>query len=146
MLCTPKFLHDIQSHTHWHLYKSTHLPTITSTHFYPLTIVQWNRLPPNMALLPDLESFRLAISSLTYSLPYNGSIVFNHLSLHFVLIRLFNILTYHLYFNLTIFQIFVLFLTFTALTHGLKHLCSSYAHLPKLLKWFYTAEENGCLS
>ena len=34
--------------------------------FFPLAIVQWNMLPPNITLLPDLESFRLAISSLTY--------------------------------------------------------------------------------
>ena len=34
--------------------------------FFPLANVQWNMLPPNIALLPDLESFRLAISSLTY--------------------------------------------------------------------------------
>ncbi|MCG8048052.1 MAG: hypothetical protein JAY75_12610 [Candidatus Thiodiazotropha taylori] len=37
--------------------------------FFPLAIVQWNRLPPAVALLPYLESFRLAVSSLSYSMP-----------------------------------------------------------------------------
>ena len=35
--------------------------------FFPLAIVQWNRLPPSIALLPDIDSFRLAVSSLTHS-------------------------------------------------------------------------------
>lgn len=37
--------------------------------FFPLAIVQWNRLPASMAMLPDLDSFRLAVSRLTYSMP-----------------------------------------------------------------------------
>ena len=37
--------------------------------FFPLAIVQWNRLPPSIALLPDIDSFRLAVSSLTHSKP-----------------------------------------------------------------------------
>ena len=37
--------------------------------FSPLAIVQWNRLPPSIALLPDIDSLRLAVSCLTYSMP-----------------------------------------------------------------------------
>ena len=37
--------------------------------FFPLAIVQWNRLPPSIALLPDIDSFRLAVSSLTHPKP-----------------------------------------------------------------------------
>ena len=37
--------------------------------FFPLAIVQWNRLHPSIALLPDIDSFRLAVSSLTHSKP-----------------------------------------------------------------------------
>ena len=37
--------------------------------FFPLAIVQWNRLPPSIALLPDIDSFRLAVSRLTHSKP-----------------------------------------------------------------------------
>ena len=37
--------------------------------FFPLAIVQWNRLPPSIALLPDIDSFRLAVISLTHSKP-----------------------------------------------------------------------------
>ena len=33
--------------------------------FFPLAIVQWNRLPSSIALLPDIDSFRLVVSSLT---------------------------------------------------------------------------------
>ena len=36
---------------------------------FPLAIVQWNRLPPSITLLPDIDSFRLAVSSLIYSMP-----------------------------------------------------------------------------
>ena len=49
----------IQIHTSTDYYKYS---------FFSLAIVQWNRLPPSIAL-PDLESFRLAVSSLTYSMP-----------------------------------------------------------------------------
>ena len=54
----------------------------------PHGIVQWNRLPQSIALLPDIDCFRLAVSSLTYSMPLTGSIDFNLLSLYFVFIRL----------------------------------------------------------
>ena len=37
--------------------------------FFPLAIVQWNRLPPSIALPPDIDSFRLAVSSLTHLKP-----------------------------------------------------------------------------
>ena len=50
----------IQIHTSADYYKYS---------FFPLAIVQWNMLPLSIALLPDLESFRLAVSSLTYSMP-----------------------------------------------------------------------------
>ena len=50
----------VQIHTSANYYKYS---------FSPLAIVQWNGLPPNIALLLDLESFRLAVSSLTYSMP-----------------------------------------------------------------------------
>ena len=44
-------------------------PPTTTTPTISLAIVQWNRLSPNIALLPDLEAFRLAASRLTYSMP-----------------------------------------------------------------------------
>ena len=49
-----------QIHTVAHYYKYS---------FFPLAIVQWNRLPPSIALLQDIDSFRLAVSGLTYSMP-----------------------------------------------------------------------------
>ena len=54
----------------------------------PLAIAQWNRLLPRLAMLRDFESFRLAVSSLTVSMPKTGSIVFNILPSHFVFIEL----------------------------------------------------------
>ena len=48
------------------------IPTSTDYYkysFYPLAIVQWNRLPSNIALLPSLESFRQAVSSVPHSMP-----------------------------------------------------------------------------
>ena len=37
--------------------------------FYPLTIVQWNRLPENVALLPTFESFKRAVCMISHPMP-----------------------------------------------------------------------------
>ena len=37
--------------------------------FFPLAIFEWKRLPPSIALLPNIDSFRLAVSSLSHSKP-----------------------------------------------------------------------------
>ena len=37
--------------------------------FYPLTIVLWNRLPSEIVLLPDLDSFKREVSKINYSMP-----------------------------------------------------------------------------
>ena len=37
--------------------------------YFPLAIVQLNRLPQSIALLADIDSFRLAVSSLAHSKP-----------------------------------------------------------------------------
>ena len=37
--------------------------------YFPLATIQLNRLPPSIALLADIDSFRLALSSLTHSKP-----------------------------------------------------------------------------
>ena len=67
--------------------------------FFPLTIVQWNRLPPSIALLADIDSFRLAVSCLTHSKPLTGSIVFNFYFCTFSSSDFFYILIYHLLFH-----------------------------------------------
>ena len=54
-----------------HLLACRQIHTVADYYKYsfPLPIVQWNRLPPSTALLPDIDSFRLAVSSLTHSKP-----------------------------------------------------------------------------
>ena len=37
--------------------------------FFPLAIVQWNALPETVACLPDLESFKVAVSKLQHTRP-----------------------------------------------------------------------------
>ncbi|MCG7878314.1 MAG: reverse transcriptase family protein, partial [Candidatus Thiodiazotropha endolucinida] len=37
--------------------------------FYPLAIVQWNRLPSNVALLPTFESFKRAVCMVSHPMP-----------------------------------------------------------------------------
>ena len=37
--------------------------------FYPTSIVLWNRLPSEVVLLDDLDSFRRGVSKITHSLP-----------------------------------------------------------------------------
>ena len=37
--------------------------------FYPLAIVQWNRLPENVALLPTFESFKRAVCMISHPMP-----------------------------------------------------------------------------
>ena len=37
--------------------------------FYPMTIVLWNRLPSEIVLLPDLDSFKREVSKINYSMP-----------------------------------------------------------------------------
>ena len=37
--------------------------------FYPLAIVQWNRLPSKIALLPTLEPFKRAVCMITHPMP-----------------------------------------------------------------------------
>ena len=37
--------------------------------FFPLAIVQWNALPADVASLPDLDSFKIAVSKLQHSKP-----------------------------------------------------------------------------
>ena len=36
--------------------------------FFPLAIVQWNALPADVASLPDLDSFKVAVSKLQHSM------------------------------------------------------------------------------
>ena len=38
-------------------------------YFFPLAIVQWNALPADVACLPDLESFKVAVSKLQHPRP-----------------------------------------------------------------------------
>ena len=37
--------------------------------FYPLTVVQWNHLPPHIATLTNLDSFKQAVSQVCHSKP-----------------------------------------------------------------------------
>ena len=37
--------------------------------FYPLAIVQWNRLPSHIALLPTFDSFKRAVCTVSHSMP-----------------------------------------------------------------------------
>ena len=37
--------------------------------FFPLAIVMWNALPETVACLPDLESFKVAVSKLQHTRP-----------------------------------------------------------------------------
>ena len=37
--------------------------------FFPLAVLQWNSLPAEIAVLPDLDSFRSAISTLRHPIP-----------------------------------------------------------------------------
>ena len=37
--------------------------------FFPLAIVQWNALPADVACLPDIESFKVAVSKLQHPRP-----------------------------------------------------------------------------
>ena len=37
--------------------------------FYPMTIVLWNRLPAEIVLLPDLDSFKREVSKIDISMP-----------------------------------------------------------------------------
>ena len=37
--------------------------------FYPLSIVQWNRLPAHIALLPTFDSFKLAVCTVSHPMP-----------------------------------------------------------------------------
>ena len=49
-----------QIHTFFNIYKYS---------FYPLAVVQWNRLSTNVVVLPTLEQFREAVRSLDHSMP-----------------------------------------------------------------------------
>ena len=37
--------------------------------FYPLSIVQWNRLPAHIALLPTFDSFKRAVCTVSHPMP-----------------------------------------------------------------------------
>ena len=55
-----------------HSYHFMQIQTTLNYHkysFFPLTIVQWNNLPPWAVLLEDLTSFRTAICSLNHNMP-----------------------------------------------------------------------------
>ena len=59
----PRHSHDlyisqIQTRTDYYKYS-----------FFPLAIVQWNRLPSEVALLPTLPRFRLAVSAISHLMP-----------------------------------------------------------------------------
>ena len=50
--------------------------------FYPRAIVQWNRLPSHIALLPIFESFKRAVRSVNHSMPSISARCFKHFSYH----------------------------------------------------------------
>ena len=49
-----------QIHTHTNAYKYS---------FFPLVVVQWNRLPTEVAMLTELSQFKAAVQSLVYTFP-----------------------------------------------------------------------------
>ena len=44
--------------------------------FFPMSIVLWNRLPKDVVLLSDLDSFKQAVSKITHSFPQIRNTVF----------------------------------------------------------------------
>ena len=42
---------------------------ITNIHFFPLSIVYWNRLPAEVVMLPTPDQFSVAVRSLDHRLP-----------------------------------------------------------------------------
>ena len=87
--------------------------------FSPSTIAQRSlQAASSIALLPDIDSFRLAVSSLSYSKPQTGSIVFN---LYLCTLTLSDFI----HFNFSSLSHSHLFyppvIILTALTPGLKH-------------------------
>ena len=39
---------------------------ITSIRFFPITVVLWNRLPADLVLFDDLDSFKREVSKISY--------------------------------------------------------------------------------
>ena len=72
--------------------------------FYPIAIVQWNRLLPSIALLPTFDSFKRAVCSQPFICLKCQRVVFNLLACAVILFLTSNILTlsslFHLYYVL----------------------------------------------
>jgi hypothetical protein len=69
----PSFVrHPMRIPRHSHDLYMSQIPTRTDYYkfsFFPLAIVQWNRLPSEVALLPTLPRFRLAVSAISHLMP-----------------------------------------------------------------------------
>ena len=62
--------HRISRHFHSLTFRQLHTTTNYYKYsFFPLAIVQWNALPADVACLPDLDSFKVAVSKLQHPRP-----------------------------------------------------------------------------
>ena len=69
----PDYIHPsnrISRYCHSMTFRQLHASTNYYKYsFFPLAIVQWNALPETVACLPDLDSFKVAVSKLQHIRP-----------------------------------------------------------------------------
>ena len=60
----------ITRHMHPLSFRQVHVSTDYYRHlFFPMTVVLWNRLPADLVVLDDLDSFKREVSKISYSRP-----------------------------------------------------------------------------
>ena len=69
----PQYLnHPVRMTRHMHPLHLVQIPATASYYkysFFPLAIVQWNQLPHHIPVLPDLDSFRSAVRTVSHLMP-----------------------------------------------------------------------------
>ena len=79
--------------------------------FFPMTVFLWNRLPADLALDSDLDSFKSGVSKINHTLPYLRHHAFK---LFFLTLTLSSLLTLILHFLCCTISLFLLLLTHLA--------------------------------
>ena len=69
----PQYLnHPVRMTRHMHPLHLVQIPATAGYYkysFFPLAIVQWNQLPHHILVLPDLDSFRSAVRTVSHLMP-----------------------------------------------------------------------------